>query len=237
MTKSALFALFAVLLIALSACAQQNTLKAQPINKTVAQTASCEGVACGQNQYCDAGQCLCEGGFKTCGSACIGQAACCGNRDCPSDRTCNNGACVQRQVCAINEEWNAASQECICDEDSKFCSEQGKCIPRSSCCWHTSCDEDQRCALTVYAGTICLKADTKKCRVVHEGRTLGYTFAQGDFDIRLNRVLEGPKFDVKVNNDSVRRVSIGEQNVVANNVQLYVENITTYGGGCRDEPD
>jgi len=228
----------AIFLVLLAACAPAGTtLQAKPLNASAPADASCAGVTCTGNTHCEAGECVCDGGLKKCGNACISQTACCANADCPADRTCKNGACVQRPTCGYGEQWQGSEQECACDEGFKFCAEQGKCIPADHCCWHNSCDDDQRCPPTTYGGTVCLKGATKKCRILHESRTLTYAFAQGEYDITLANILEGPKFELKVNNDTVRRIAIGELNTVDTNLQLFVEDFQLYGGRCKEDVD
>jgi len=230
-------AVLLTLLVFIAACAPQQTIKAQPLNVTPPRDA-CADVQCDKNSYCDAGSCVCEGGFKKCDDKCISSSACCAHSDCPGNKQCQNGVCVDKPVCGYYEIWDDSRKECTCDESAKFCAEQGKCIPADHCCWHTSCYDDQRCAPTTYSGTVCMKLDTKKCKNVHEGGIAQeFFFAQGDYGVRMQKVLEGPRFDLKVNNDSIRRVRINETNTVGDNTQIYVENVLIFGGNCREEPD
>ena len=132
-------AVMLIVLTLLAACVQQTTITAQPLNvSTPVPADSCAGVQCGANAYCEAGKCLCDGGFKKCGTSCIGSAACCEDTDCPNDRTCAKGACVMRPVCGYHEVWDNDLKECTCDSVSKFCKEQIKCIPAKSCCAETT---------------------------------------------------------------------------------------------------
>ena len=233
---SALF----VLLVSLSACSQ-STIHAQPLNNTPPAVAdACTNVNCGENAYCDAGVCMCSGGFKKCGNKCIGERLCCDNSQCQgSGRVCENGLCVERPLCGFNEQWDLGRKECICADGAKFCQEQGKCIPAKSCCIHSDCRYgEERCAAITYSASVCLSYGTKKCRVAHEGVPTEMITTAGEFDVLLQNVLEGPVFDLKVNTDSIRRVRINESNKIANGtVNIYVESMTVFGGYCRDEPN
>jgi hypothetical protein len=224
------------ILILIAACAPQQTLQAQPLNLTPPKGA-CEDVVCGANMHCDAGQCLCDGSFKRCGDGCIDERACCTDRDCGPGRSCADGACVERPKCEYLATWDDGRKECVCDEDAKYCQAQGKCIPAAHCCAHDACDDDQRCAFTTYSASVCMEFDTKKCKIVHEGRSLDYFFPQGRYDVQVVNVLEGPLFDLKVNNDSIRRVEIGEYNTVDGTLKIFVEALKVFGGNCREEPD
>lgn len=240
MNRAVIAAIFA-LLIALSACAQA-TIRAQPLNNTPPPVADkCAGMNCGENAYCDAGVCMCDGGFKKCGNKCIAQRLCCDNSECKSsEKVCSEGVCVDRPLCGFNEEWDPGSKSCICAEGAKFCKEQGKCIPAKSCCAHFDCRFGrERCAVTTYSGTICFRyAGTKKCSVAHEGNPVQFVTMVGDFKAQMQKVLEGPRFDLRVNNDSIRRVRINESNTVANGTaQVYVESMELFGGYCREEPE
>lgn len=228
-----------VLLIVIAGCSQA-TIKAQPLNNTVPQPLdSCESMNCGDNAYCEAGVCMCSGGFKKCGNKCIAERSCCDNSQCPSGKVCQSGVCAERPLCGFNEQWDSASKQCFCAEGAKFCEGQGKCIPADACCTYGDCKyRDQRCAALTYSGKVCMSYGTVKCSVVHEGVPSRFMTSIGDFDVLLKNVLEGPRFDLQVNNDSIRRVEINESNTVANGAaRIYVESMTVFGGYCRDEPD
>ncbi|MEM4240074.1 MAG: hypothetical protein QXF14_02030 [Candidatus Woesearchaeota archaeon] len=237
MNRVVVAALF-VFLVALAACSQ-STIKAQPLNNTVPQPASnCSAVTCGENAYCDAGVCMCSGGFKKCGNKCIPERSCCTNAECPSGKVCTNGVCADKPLCGYNEEWDFGSKSCICAKGAKYCKPQGKCIPANGCCEHIDCKSDQRCAPTTYSATVCVYYGAKKCRVAHEGVRTVFMTPVGDFDITLQNLLEGPMFDLKVNNDTTRRVRINESNTILNGTaSIHVESMTVFGGYCREEPD
>ncbi|MEM4254416.1 MAG: hypothetical protein QXR48_03470 [Candidatus Woesearchaeota archaeon] len=237
MVRWLIAALFA-LLVVLSACSQQ-TIKAQPLNNTVPQLSdACATMQCGDNAYCEAGMCMCLGGFKECSGNCIPERSCCTNAECPFGRVCENGVCAERPVCGFNEEWDNVEKECICGEGTKFCSRQGKCIPKDNCCENIDCKGDQRCAVTTYSASVCIKTTTAKCSMIPEGTVGRFMTPIGDFSIKLENILEGPLFDLKVNNDTTRRLRPDEQSLVANgSAYVYVESMKTFGGYCREEPD
>ncbi len=232
-------AVLMAVLVLVSACGQ-TTIKATPLNNTVPQPMdACAEKQCGENQYCDAGVCMCSGGFKKCGDKCIAERLCCTNTECPVGKVCASGVCADRPLCGFNEQWDSASKQCFCADGAKFCQEQGKCIPAKSCCTHSDCQYgDQRCAAVTYSASVCLSYGTRKCRVAHEGVPTEMITTAGDFNVLLQNVLEGPLFDLKVNNDSIRRIRINESNNLMNgSVKVYIESMTVFGGYCRDEPD
>ncbi len=234
----AVIAALVVFLLAIAACSQQ-TITARPLNNSVPQPLdACAGKQCGENAYCDAGVCMCYGGFKKCGDKCIGEHLCCDSAECPAGKVCTNGLCADKPLCGYNEEWDFGSSSCICAEEAKYCKAQGKCIPADGCCEHIDCKRNQRCTPTTYSATVCVYYGAKKCRVVHEGIRTVLMTPVGDFELLLQNVLEGPKFDLKVNNDSIRRIGINESSNVANGAaQVYVESMTVFGGYCREEAE
>ncbi len=224
-----------VLLITLAACAQ-STLQAQPLNITPPKD-PCTDVQCGANMQCDAGSCVCTTGFKKCGASCIGERACCTDKDCSTGRWCQSGACVEQPLCKFMEQWDPDRKECVCDDNAKFCAEQGKCIPRTACCTYTVCDNDQRCAPTSYSPTVCLRSDSKKCQVVHEGRIGEFFFPSGRVNVQIQNIFEGEKFDLRVNNATAKRIAVNQTVGIPGNLSVYVESLQVFGGICREEPD
>lgn len=236
MMRRLLIAAMVVFLVLLAACAP-SALQAQPLNVTPPRD-PCADVQCGANAYCDAGQCVCEDGFKRCGADCIRSTSCCVDTDCPPGKQCSGGVCVDRPICAFNERWDEGRKECICADGAKFCEAQGKCIPAKHCCAHSDCDDDQRCAATTYSATVCMKLDTKKCKNAHEGGIAQeFFFTETPHLVRMQKVLEGPRFDLRVNNETIRRIGINETNVLSDGTRLYVENMLVFGGNCREELD
>jgi len=237
MRRVVITALF-VLLVALAACTQ-TTIKAQPLNNTLPEPEDkCANVECGENAYCDAGVCLCYGGFKKCNDQCIPERQCCTNEECPYGKICEKGVCTERPLCGFNEMWSNQQKQCVCSEDSKFCPEQGKCIPKEACCANYECKSNQRCAATTYSASICIRSSTTKCRMMQEGITLPFVMPEGDISVQLQNVLDGPKFDLKVNNDTARRLNPDEQSLILDgSAYIYVESMKVFGGYCREEPD
>ncbi len=231
-------ALVLAVMLLVSACSQQTTM-AQPLNNTVPETKdSCAEKQCGENTYCELGQCMCLGGYKLCGENCILERSCCDDTECPSGKACVTGVCTDRPVCGFNEVWNDAYKECLCEEGNKYCREQGKCIPADSCCSHIDCRGGDRCAPTTYSATVCLQSVTKKCSMIHEGTISKFMTPVGDYEITLVNLLEGPLFDLKVNNDSIRRLRLDEVNTVGNGTaKVFVEGMTVFGGICKEYPD
>jgi hypothetical protein len=233
-------AVLMAILVLVSACGQ-TTIKATPLNNTPPTVVDpYANVSCGENAYNNAGTCMCAGGFKKCGDKCIAQRLCCSNSECLSaDKVCTNGVCVDRPICAYNQVWDLGFKECLCKEGTKFCQAQGKCIDEKSCCDYMDCRFGQeRCAATTYSASVCMSAGMRKCRVVNEGVPTQFAIPAGEFTVLLQNVFEGPVFDLKVNNDSLRRLHINESNKIANgSINLYVESMEIFGGYCRQEPD
>lgn len=234
MVQRFLIGAMALFLLFIAACAPVSTLQARPLNVTPPKDL-CADVAVGENMHCDAGQLLCDGGFKQCGESCIAEASCCTDDDCGADRLCENKACVERPLCKFNEAWDEERKQCSCGENAKFCQEQGKCIPVTSCCWHSDCD-DERCAPTTYSGTVCITGETRKCKVVHEGGvSQSFFFPEGSYEIAVQQVLEGGVFTLRVGNETLSRLGTGETRS-GEGFSIFVEDVQTFGGLCRELP-
>ena len=225
-----------LLLTILIACAP-GSLRAQPLGPP---PDLCEDVVCGEGMQCSDGQCVCGSGTKNCGDSCISEGACCTTDDCAEGRTCSNNVCVQRPVCNLYEEWDEKREECACAEGAKFCSEQGKCIPADNCCWHNACYDDQRCAPTRFSATICLDTadgNLRKCRVVHSFQAEPFDFQDRRYMIELSRVLEGGKFDIRVDDESFKGLERFETKDITAERRVFVDELLEFGGYCRQEPD
>lgn len=230
----AVMALFLVLLVA---CAPVSTLKAQPLNVSEpVKVDACANVQCGENLQCQAGSCVCASGFKTCGNSCIAESACCTDNDCGAEQLCQSGSCEERPTCKYNEEWDAKRKECVCADGTKWCAAQSECIPAKSCCEHIDCSDDQRCAPTTYSTSVCIKAESKKCKVIGEGKTGSYFFNEGRYDVKLNAVFEGKQFELMINNQTTGRVGLNDTIPVLLG-DLWIENFQVFGGYCREDED
>lgn len=227
-----------VVLAAISACSQ-SAINAQPLNTSVPKAVDvCANITCGKNMYCNSSVCLCSNNFKTCGNKCIAKSSCCADTECSFGTVCKNETCADRALCGLDEQWDSATNECTCADGAKFCPEQGKCIPGDVCCAYTDCRNGQRCAAITYSGTVCVSSGTKKCSVVHEGVPINILASVGSYDVLLKNVLEGERFDLKVGNETLRRIQINESKTIANgSARVYIESMTVFGGYCRDEPD
>ena len=231
-----LIAAMTLFLLVLVACAPAGTtLHAQPLNVTPPKDL-CADVVVGENMRCDAGQLSCDDGFKTCGEGCIPEGTCCTDDDCGADRQCVNTVCVDRQLCKFNEVWDDERKECSCAENAKFCQEQNKCIPFKSCCWHSDCS-GERCAPTTYSGTVCIFGETKKCKVVHEGGvSQSFFFPEGSYEVAVQQVLEDGIFTLRVNDETLSRLETNETRS-GEGFSIFVENVNTFGGLCRELPE
>ena len=240
MTARTAIAVLCALLFLIAACAPQNVLRAQPLNNSVPPGPDlCATVTCGADMRCTDGACVCADGLKKCGDSCISQSKCCSNSECGQDRFCQNGACVQQPVCKFNEQWDPDRKECACAEGAKFCNEQSKCIPYKSCCWHSDCGSrgDFRCAMTTYSADVCLQSDTKKCRLVHEGTKQDFVLSDQQFyTVRLQQIIEGGKFIVRVGNETTKSLAVNETAQAAN-ISVFVDQLEVFGGYCREEPE
>lgn len=241
MMQRALIAMMLLGVLFIAACAPQNVIRAQPLNTSQpAAPDACASVNCSADMRCADGACVCDAGQKKCGDSCIAASKCCSDRECGAGRFCQSGVCAEQPVCKFNEAWDAERKECSCAEGAKFCKEQGKCIPAKSCCWHNDCERrfsDFRCAPTTYSADVCIKGETKKCRIIHEGTTQTFFFTdQDEYSVRLQQVLEGGRFSLRVHNETMKSLAVNET-VQFNNLTVFVENLQVFGGTCREFPE
>jgi len=237
MTVRTVITVFCALIFLIAACAPQNVIDAQPLN--LSQPAGpdpCMTVKCNAQTHCDNGACVCNTGTKKCGDACIASSKCCADKECGANKFCQNGVCAVQPVCKFNEAWDVEHKECSCTEGTKFCREQGKCVPAKSCCWHNDCGNDFRCALTTYSGEVCLTKDAKKCKTIHESTQQAFVFGdQSEYTVRVQQVLEGGKFVLRVNNETAPALPLNRIAQVAN-LSVVVDKFESFGGFCREEP-
>ncbi len=241
MTKAFIIFGLAAVLLFIAACAQ-NSIEASPIaeNKTETELAEieknpCEGIVCGDNEQCADGKCRCKDNYKACNGECIPKTDCCSDNDCAEGKLCEGQKCIS-PVCDYNEHFDKEKGECACEEGTKFCDEQKKCIPRDNCCELLSCGRDFRCTRTSFSPTICLANSKKTCKVVHEDREDLFTLEGSDYRIKVEDVMQRGSINLTVNSKIVELGS-EETKEISSGVKLFAEDIVTFGGVCKEEPD
>ncbi len=239
--RLALFGLVLGILVFLSGCAQ-NEITSTPVVESkaveeinLAEDLFCENVVCGKNEECTKGVCECKADFKSCGEVCITETDCCMDNDCEEGKICENTKCIT-PVCDYNEYFDGEDGKCVCEEGTKFCDEQKKCIPEKSCCMLLSCGRDFRCARTTFSPRICLNTGYKGlCKVIPEKTGTLFTIDGADFNIEVEEILQRGSLKLKINEKSVE-LSEGEEMQITRGVKLYPEEILTFGGVCKEEP-
>lgn len=232
---------FFIMLILISGCAKDTiTAKAiddLPVEKKLEVEANinsaeaCMNVVCGSNSKCENGKCICNEGYKKCNGECILNQDCCTEDDCASSERCRNHTCIPNN-CRLNEVIDPVKNECVCDDDSKYCSMQKKCIPNDNCCMHADCESDYRCVPTGRLAVLCIDAGKKQCKSVHPDRPESFFVDGVRYDVEINGFLQDGGIDLDVNDinhvfapDAVEKIG--------DNINIYLDEAQDVGGNCK----
>ncbi|MBI4918370.1 hypothetical protein HY837_00440, partial [archaeon] len=137
----------------------------KPIVKVAEQKIAnpCEGVSCGENEYCLEGVCKCNAGFRSCNNQCIPSSQCCTSSDCGDREVCKDNVCEQVKYCDFGQKWNAKSRKCECDYGTYWCPSQQSCIPTDNCCDTRECNVEgiisNLCLSSIPQVYVCVKTD------------------------------------------------------------------------------
>jgi hypothetical protein len=137
---------------------------------------------CPENSTCNGGgtACVCDDGFKPCGSICIADNRCCFSNTpdtCGDNRKCCGGECVANDVCCVsNAPVTCSVEQCkVCDPAGTACVTKctdpttPDCDGKGNCiCNATSCGPNKKCCdgICVPATDCCpsCKSDETCCR-------------------------------------------------------------------------
>ncbi|MBD3303658.1 hypothetical protein GF343_00795 [Candidatus Woesearchaeota archaeon] len=233
---------FFIMLILISGCAKDTiTAKAigdLPVEKKLEVEANinsaeaCADVVCGSNSRCGNGKCICNQGYRKCNGECILNQDCCTEDDCESSERCRNHTCIPDN-CKLNEVVDPAKNECVCDDDSKYCAMQKKCIPKDNCCMHGDCESDYRCVPTSRLAVLCITSGKKQCKSVHPDRPESFFVDGVRYDVEINEFLQDSGINLDVNDinhvfapDTVEKIG--------DNVNIYLDESQDVGGSCKD---
>ncbi len=199
-------------------------------------TDPCEQVSCTENQLCVEGTCVCSEGFKACGSACIAINNCCTSKECGEGLVCDDGTCSKR-ICNYNEVYDEERDECSCAPGTKYCRQQGQCIPRDNCCHLNDCPGDETCAGTTYVSTVCLKNGKTSCKSIAKGRSDAFFIDNTRYDVYFDNLFQGGLLGLRVNDKVLQEVNTNQELTVIPGLTTYVEKFEVLGGWCKDQPD
>lgn len=227
---------------------QPNQSAAEP-NITVTETIPpdpCLNVVCGENERCLEGKCFCTENFKQCGTTCIPENTCCSDSDCKDRESCVQGTCTQTAFCSFNQKWDSEKRKCICDQHTKWCSVQSKCVPFDNCCDINDCNipglVEKRCMPTVWEVDICLEGigelSGKHCRKIREFIRNGFNIETNTYDLFLENAYENKELDLKLTHkgteEALKKIEMGKQQNTNFNVTLTYNSIVSRGGNCDE---
>ena len=223
-------------LLLLSACSN-DTITARPIDEQVisvevdVKSNLCDQVSCDDNSKCVSGECVCDSGFKRCEKECISENLCCDSGDCSLGEFCEEGICM-RHVCPFNQIFNSKKQKCVCDDASKWCSLQDKCIPKANCCVHADCGNDYACAETYFLALVCVDDSRERCRSTLEGQNSVFYINGISYDITVENVSED-FVSLRVNELMLDALPLNTPYELTENSRIYIEETRMVGGSCK----
>lgn len=202
----------------------------------------CKNINCKDNEVCSNGSCICSPASKLCKGSCIPSNNCCTSLDCSAREDCKDNKCTKSSFCGYNQQWDEAKKSCVCDEGTKFCSEQGKCIKYYSCCEETDCNSEgsiiRRCKKTVFIPHVCVKlSQGEHCISVAEGYRESFNIL-GDFgDIYVKNVYENGIVDLKIVHKSddieIDKLPLDEEKDFGR-LSAKITEVEVKGGNCRE---
>ncbi len=231
-----ILALLIICLFLFSACSR-GTITARPIDEQVidievnVKADLCENVECNDDSYCVSGKCVCNNDLKMCKGECIKNNLCCDSGDCSVGEICENNICI-KHVCAFNQIYDTDKEKCACNDDSKWCSAQNKCIPRKNCCVHADCSDDYACSNTFFMAMVCVDDGREKCRETLEGQNTHFRINDVSYDITVKSVSEN-FVSLKVNDMDLDAQPVNVPYELTDTIKLYVESTRIVGGACK----
>jgi len=223
-------------LFLLSACSS-DTITARPVDEQIIDVEVnvkqdlCEDLECSENSYCVSGECVCDTGFKMCNGECLKDNLCCDSGDCDIGEICENNICI-KHVCAFNQVYDTDKEKCVCNDNSKWCSQQNKCIPRASCCVHADCSNDYACSNTFFMAMVCINDGREKCRETIEGQNTNFWINDVSYDVSVKSVSEN-FVSLKINDMNLDAQPINVPYELEKDVNIYVESTRIAGGVCK----
>ncbi len=229
-----------IALILISGCSK-GTIVAKPVSEATAEVVleanvtenPCENVLCDANSHCENGKCICDAEYRPCADACISKSACCSDTDCTAGKVCKDSACIETG-CGYYQKYDYAKKTCVCNDQSKWCASQMNCIPKGNCCMHSECGASEACIPTQFLASVCIQLDKKMCRGLPEGRRETFVFTDARYSVTLKNVLQTGKIVLGVDGKDIS-VLADETYNLGSNATLFVEEMKTLGGNCREE--
>lgn len=226
-------------LLFLTACQQQNTVVAitpdTVLAEKIAEEQRCANVICGQNEECEAGNCVCTQKYKSCNEKCIPTAGCCTQDDCDDNNFCgeDNTCHKKQQTCNYYEAWDIETEECTCAIGTKFCQAQNICIPQNHCCTPIDCTfRRDICVPTNYAAGICITNPSLHCKTIVEGNQARFTLGNESFVIAVTNIFEKGNTAMRIN-DKTTTLTFNTSETLNKNAAISVQHIKNLGGVCK----
>lgn len=257
MKSKILFGIIILLLAVLLACSQEKQIEqksiSEPLKKDVVQSLTitektipdpCKEIKCKENETCKEGSCVCTENFKQCKESCIPKSSCCTSLDCNPREECSEGQCAKTKFCDFNQHFDEAKKECVCDEKTKFCKEQNKCIKYDACCDEVSCNPvgsiTRLCKKTVFLPTVCVKSGTgQHCTIVAENGRESFNILGDEGDVYVEKVYEQGVSDLKLvynhTTTNLSKLGLNEEQTFLEGYSAKITSVDIRGGNCRED--
>lgn len=208
----------------------------------------CKEIKCKENENCKEGKCVCSENSKQCKESCIPNEKCCTSLDCQSREECVEQKCKQTKFCDYNQHFDETKNECACNDKTKWCKEQNKCIKYDACCDEINCNPvgsiTRLCKKTVFLPTVCVKSETgQHCVIVSEGGRESFTILKEDEkiygDVYVDKVYENGASDIRVKYNSttekIEKLNLNEERKALEKFTAKILEVDMRGGNCRED--
>jgi hypothetical protein len=180
----------------------------------------------------------CQIGYKECGKACIEEDACCSKSDCSRGETCENFECISLKpdYCPYRMVWDVDLEDCACEEDTRWCEDQLKCIADMKCCSKFDCRgrSAEYCSPSYVSLRICVENGGKSCKYISEVKDQKNFYVDGEnILVSFDGYFEDGIVDLSINGESFYKVKKA-QRIHFGNLTIFFDDFKELGGICQD---
>lgn len=180
----------------------------------------------------------CQIGYKQCGKACIKEEDCCDDKDCDIGEDCVKFECVSLKpaYCPYLMEWGVYEGKCVCEEGTRWCDYQDKCIPEIKCCSRFDCSrrDAEYCAPSYVSLRVCVENGEKSCKFISELKNQkNFAVGADNVLVSFDGYVEGGIVDFTINDNTFLNVAKA-QRINMENITVFFDEFKELGGTCQD---
>lgn len=136
-------------------------------------------------------------------------------------------------LCDWRETYDADQKKCLCDDDSIFCGEQGRCIPIDGCCDFNTCPgRNDFCTFNRVQADICVKQEHMNCKKIAEGERERY---DGNYLISVEDIYVGNITDLTINGTEYS-LAPGDD-VEQDDRIIWIDEVIELPAACKESDD